>query len=43
LYQKHAISAKSYQQEEEKYKGEIARYRRELNSAVKGEANDSKF
>jgi hypothetical protein len=43
LYQMHAISAEDYKQGEEKYRGEIARYRRELNSAIKGKTNDSKF
>jgi hypothetical protein len=43
LYQKHAVSAEAYKQGEEKYREEIARYRRELNSAVKGQTNDSKF
>jgi hypothetical protein len=43
LYQKSAVSAEAYKQGEERYKGEIARYRRELNSAFKGQANDSKF
>jgi hypothetical protein len=34
-YRMHSISAEAYKQGEEKYKGEIARYRKELNSAAK--------
>jgi hypothetical protein len=42
-YQSHAISAEAYKKGQEKYRGEIARYRRELNSAVKGQKDNSRF
>jgi hypothetical protein len=43
MYQAHAISAVAYKQGQEKYKGEIERYREKLNSAVNGQKDDSKF
>jgi hypothetical protein len=42
-YQSHAISAEAYKKGQEKYRGEIARYRRQLNSAVKAQKDNSKF
>jgi hypothetical protein len=43
LFQTHAISAEAYKQGQEKYKGQISRYRTELNSAIEGQKDDSKF
>jgi hypothetical protein len=43
LYQTHAISAEAYKQWQEKYKGQISRYRTELNSGIKGQKEDSNF
>ncbi len=37
MYQKHAISSEAYKKGEEKYKSEIDRYRREMNSESRAE------
>jgi len=42
MYRKHAISREAYEKGEEKYKGEIERYRRETN-AGRGPKNESGF